>query len=114
MLINNGDGTYTGGPLDIWCILHNVEAGTYHAAFFEEDPMPGPIEPDFRKVKPVRLRSKMHHTTGADSLEGAQAHLDEMVAKVQVPEQNVWRDEPMPWDGEIGITFIADNWRVAA
>lgn len=109
MLIENGDGTYTGGPLDVWCIMHNVEADTYHAAFFEEKPMPGP-RPSVEDTKIVRLKSKMHHTEGAPTLEGALKYLDEMTAKVQVPPENIWR-EPKDWDGEIGIVWVFPNWR---
>jgi len=111
MLIANGDGTYIGGPLDVWCILHNVKEGTYHAAFFEEKPMPGPV-PDWQDVKVVRLKSKMHHTEGVPTLEEALAQLDEVVPKVEVHPENVWRD-PKPWDGEIGIVWAVPNWRIA-
>jgi len=68
MLISNGpDGTFTTGHLDVLLILHHVEAGTYHAAFFEEAPPPGPVQ-DVGDVAIVRLRSKLHHTTGASSV----------------------------------------------
>lgn len=110
MLIRHDDGTFTAGPLDVLCILHYVEAGTYHAAFFEERPPPGPPEPDFRKLKIVRLRSKMHHTTGAPDLDGANTHLDELATKIKVPDENLWRD-PIEWDGTQGIVLVRDNWR---
>lgn len=111
MLISNGDGTYRAGALDVLMILHHVVAGTYHAAIFEEAPPPGPVQ-DLGSVRVVRLRSRMHHTTGAPSLEGALAHLDELTAKIQVPPENVWRDKPpYPWNGRQGITLVVDNWR---
>ena len=111
MLISNGDGTYTAAALDVLMILHHVEAGTYHAAFFEEAPPPGPVQ-EVSDVRVVRLRSKMHHTTGATSLEGAQAHLDELAVKVLVLPENLWREKPpYPWNGEQGITLLVDNWR---
>jgi len=112
MLISNGpDGTFTTGHLDVLLILHHVEAGTYHAAFFEEAPPPGPVQ-DVGDVAIVRLRSKLHHTTGASTLEGAKAHLDEVAVKICVPPENLWREKPpYPWDGQLGITVIVDNWR---
>lgn len=111
MLISNGDGTFTAAALDVLMILHHVEAGTYHAAFFEEAPPPGPVQ-EVADVRIVRLRSKMHHTTGATTLEGAQQHLDELAAKICVPAENCWRDKPpYPWNGQQGVTLIVDNWR---
>lgn len=110
MLIENGDGTGTAGPLDILLILHNVEAGTFHAAFFEESPPPGPIQ-DVADAETVRFKSKMHHTRGAPDLAGAQAHLDELGRTVHVPEGNVARDRAVPWDGQIGFVWVIPNWR---
>jgi hypothetical protein len=63
-LISNGDGTYTAAPLDVLMILHDVVAGTYHAAFFEEAPLPG----NATSVRSVRLRCRMHRLRGAPSL----------------------------------------------
>lgn len=113
MLIANGDGTYTAGPLDVMFVLHDVAHGTYHAAFFEEAPMPGPIA-DATEVEVVRLRSKFHHTAGAPDLAGAQVHLDEMLTKITVPESNFWRDHVVAWDGELGVTLLEANWRRAS
>jgi hypothetical protein len=111
MLIFNGDGTCTAAALDVLMILHHVVAGTYHAAFFEEVPPPGPVQ-DVGAVKFVRLRCRMHHTAGATSLEGARAQLDELAARIQVPPENVWRDKlPYPWNGRQGVTLVVDNWR---
>lgn len=111
MLINNGDGTHTGGPLDVWCILHNATQGadTYHPAFFEEKPMPGP-RPSVQDTKVVRLKSKMHHTEGFPTLEKALVQLDELAAKFRVPNENVWR-EPVEWDGHEGLVWLRENWR---
>lgn len=109
MLLSNNDGTYTAGPLDVLCILHDTTTGRYHAAFFEEAPFPGP-RPEVFEGRAVRLKSKMHHTTGAASLAGAQAHLDDMAKMIAVPPENLWL-EPKPWDGEIGIVWMVPNWR---
>lgn len=111
MLISNGDGTYTAGALDVLMILHNVEAGTFHAAFFEEAPPPGPVK-DVMDVDIVRLRSKMHHTTGSPTLDGAKEHLKELAQKIHLPNDNVWMDkDPFEWDGNLGITILSHNWK---
>lgn len=109
MLIRHDDGTFTGGPLDVHLILHNVEAGTYHVAFFEERMMPGPVIPS-EEVTVVRLQCKMHHTTGAPTLEGAQVQFDEFAQKIVLRPENLWRSEPYPWDGQLGIMMIVPNW----
>ena len=111
MLFRNDDGTYTGGPLDVLCILHDVVRGTYHPAFFEEAPFPGPHQ-DVQNMKIVRLKSRMHHTTGSSDLPGALVQLDEMITKIEVPSENIWR-EPRPWDGSQGIVWVEPNWRLS-
>jgi len=45
MLLENGNGTFTGGQADVLCMLKNVNNGRFYAAFFEENPMPGEIKP---------------------------------------------------------------------
>ncbi len=109
MMIDNGNGTFTAGGLDVLCILYDVNKNRYHAAFFEESPMPGRVK-SIDETDIVRLRGKMHHTGGSDTLEGALGHLKELSEKVIVPEENVWKD-PIDWNGEIGITLIRNNWR---
>lgn len=110
MLIKNGDGTLIGGPLDVACILHDETTGLYHAAFFEEKPMPGP-RPEVKDTKIVRLMSKMHHTTGAEDLDGANKHLDELMEKIKLPDENIQRD-PVPWDGTPAVVRVVRNWRL--
>lgn len=101
MLMPNGDGTYTGGNQDIICILNDVNTGKYHAAFFEESPLPGGNE----EVGFLRLKSKMHHTQGAETIEDAFKHVDDMRQKVHVSDDNVWR-EPKDWDGTQGLVWV--------
>lgn len=110
MMVNNGNGTFTAGPLDVLLILHDVGNDTYHPAFFEEAPMPGPV-PDYWEVSVVRLKSKMHHTEGAKTLEEAQKLFDELAEKIELPEENRWRDKARDWDGQLGIVFVEQNWR---
>lgn len=101
-----------GGALDVLLILHHEAKGTYHPAYFTEAPFPGPPQA-VEQVKAVRLRSKMHHTKGAPTLEGAQALFDELAQDVLVPPENRWRDRVLEWDGTEGITIVVDNWRAA-
>jgi len=109
MMIQNGDGTFTGGPLDVLCVLHDVTTGKYHPAFFEEAPMPGSVA-DVQDVKIVRLKSKMHHTGGFINLEEAHKSLDELCAQIRVTPENIWR-KPREWGGEIGIVWLEENWK---
>jgi hypothetical protein len=110
MLIDNGNGTFEAGELDVLCILHDENTGKYHAAFFEEHPMPGEIKP-IEETNLVRLLSKMHHTEGSTTLEGAIKHLNDLATMINVPKENIWRD-PMEWNGEKGITIFKKNWRM--
>jgi hypothetical protein len=110
MMIRNGNGTYTAGPLDVIVILHDVSRGSYHVCFFEEYPMPGPVR-DIETDQVVRLKSKMHHTTGSRGFEGAQRQLDEMRSQIELPDSNVVRDQAYPWNGEPGIVWLTSNWR---
>lgn len=111
MLIQTGTKpSHTAGPLDVLCILHDTTVDRYHVAFFEEAPMPGPIGP-VEALSAVRLKSRMHHTEGAPTLDGALEHLDTMLAEqIELPESNVCR-EPFPWDGSLGLVWLVPNWR---
>lgn len=107
MMIQDGDKVIVG-PLDVAVILHDVTTGRYHAAFFEDHPLPGPVLAA-EDVGLVRLKSKMHHTEGAPDLAGALVHLDAMVDKMVIPIENIWR-EPEPWDGQIGLVWVVPRW----
>lgn len=102
-----------GGALDVLMILHHVTKGTYHPAYFVEAPPPGPVQP-VDSVEVVRLRSRMHHSTGAPTLEEAQVLFDELAQKIFVPPQNRWRDRVHAWDGTTGITVVVSNWHRTA
>lgn len=108
MLLERNDNTFDGGILDVICILHNVNTNRYHVAFFEESPMPGPVQP-IEEMIYVRLKSKMHHTVGAATLEGAMKHLEEFKSKIHVQDKNIWL-EPKDWDGEVGIVWVVPKW----
>jgi hypothetical protein len=108
MLFERNDNTFDSGSLDVICMLHDVNTDRYHAAFFEEHPMPGGYEAN-KDLSFVRLKSKMHHTGGADTIEEALTHVEDLKSKIHVPEKNVWL-EPKKWDGELGITWVVPKW----
>ncbi len=49
--------------------------------------MPGVFDP---QPQLVRLKSKMHHTTGADTYDGAVQHAQELRLKFKVEDANFW------------------------
>lgn len=102
------DGTYVAGPADILCIL-KLPAGTFHVAFFEEHPMPGPIRP-IDELDVLRLKSKAHHTIGGKTLEEAQIHLSEMRAKIKLPDENVVGDKEIEVIDSVNV-WILPNWK---
>lgn len=109
MLISKGDGSFMTGPFDVLCILHNRETGRYHPAFFEDHPFPGPQPVRIEDVKVVRLMSKMHHTEGASTFEGALRQLADLKHQIDVPVTNIWL-RPKPWDGNTGLVWVVENW----
>lgn len=108
MLLQNENNTFETGCLDVICILHDETTDKYHAAFFQEAPMPGGYEVN-ENLSFVRLKSSMHHTGGSDTLEGALEHVNQLKNKIHVPDKNVWL-EPKEWDGQIGIVWIVPRW----
>lgn len=112
MMIGNGDGTFTGGPLDVLLVLHDTKTGRFHPAFLEEKPMPGPV-PEVADTHVVRLTSRMHHTEGFPTLEEGLKGLKELAEKIHLPPENTW-EKPREWDGEYPITMLVDNWRKKA
>jgi hypothetical protein len=111
MLIQNEkENTYTGGPFDVIVILKHFSEGTYHAAFIEEVPLPGPV-PDVESTNVVRLKSKFVRLMGAKTFEEASKHLEDLARKIELPEGNVVRSGYYLWDGQ-PLVVIANNWRV--
>ena len=107
MMMDNGDGSFIAGGLDVLCILHNVNTNRYHAAFFEEKPYK--IQP-IEETDIVRLQCKMHHTSGSETLEGALEELEKLSEKIIISKENIM-NTPIDWNGELGITFVCTNWR---
>lgn len=111
MLIPNEDGSYTGGPLDVILIYHNIGAGTFHPVFYEEHPMPGRVL-DVKDEAVIRLKSKIHHTVGFGTLEEAQDNVRaEMRSQITLPDTNIAIERALPWDGALGDVWLVQNWR---
>jgi hypothetical protein len=108
MLIERRDNTFDTGVKDVICILKNINTGRYHAAFFEESPMPSQGNTPLNELEFIRLKSKMHHTVGADTIDEALKHVVEMRTKIHVRDENVCL-EPKEWNGEIGVVWIMQN-----
>lgn len=109
MLMPTTDGTFMAGPFDVLCILHRSDLGRFHVCFMEEQAFPGPYQDRLEGATVIRLRSRMHHTEGAPTLEGALVHLAEMRKKINVLPTNIWL-LPREWDGSEGFMWICDNW----
>ena len=107
MLIDQGDGTSLAGPADIICIL-GLPAGTFHVTFFEEKPMPGPVRPT-EELEAIRLKSKMHHTQGAPTLEGAREQARELRERIVVSDENVMTDEAVMVEDPVSV-WVLPNW----
>ena len=74
--------------------IHNVPTDRWHPVLFVESPLPGPESPE----KPVRHKSKMHHTTGfATRAESDNSAREELAT--QIPGARLELDTVFDWDG---------------
>lgn len=105
MLIKNDDDTFTGGPLDLLAIFSDPKTGRFYAGFLEEKPMPGQAYWEGGN-KAVRLKSKMHHTVGSDTIDGAREELANLAKKIHLPEEHVWTDPTIVFDATDYATVI--------
>lgn len=106
-MFQNEDGTYTLGPADVLCIFR-LPTGRFHVTLLEEQPMPGPIQP-IEELNFIRLKSKMHHTVGADTLEGAQQQLQELRQKIKVSDLCVIADVAVDIEDPVCVLPVR-NW----
>jgi hypothetical protein len=83
----------------IIAMIHDNVNNRWHPVLFEERPLPGP----HNDSKPIRHKSKGHHTTGFATQEEANANAKEMLEKL--PEAKLRLDVVFPWDGQ-GIPAI--------
>ena len=74
--------------------IHNVPTDRWHPVLFVESPLPGPESPE----KPVRHKSKMHHTTAfATRAESDNSAREELAT--QIPGARLELDTVFDWDG---------------
>ena len=80
------------GPFDLIGIVKNTKTGRFHAYVWEESPLPGGDNAD---SDVVRLKSRMHHTEGAETFERALEHVADLRKKIQIKDANVRTAEVM-------------------
>lgn len=88
MLIPNPDGTVSVGPRDIVGVLRDSHTGRYHVCLWLESPLPGDALGEASHGF-IRLKSRVHHTAGADTFEGMLEQLVEFRKKYIVADSNV-------------------------
>lgn len=79
----------------IFAMLQNTKTDRYHPILFAESPMAGPEY----EGKPVRHRSKGHHTDGFSTRDEALQSIEDTIEKMGQPCGKSLRKE-FPWDGE--------------
>jgi hypothetical protein len=90
-----------------WGMLFNTKEKRWHPILFVESPLPGPSSDD----KPIRLKSKGHHTTGFATREEALAEIKKISADIQ-PDPIMDLEKDIPWDGEdipAMVVLLADK-----
>ena len=110
MLVYGDNKTAIAGPLDVMFIYHRLPTDTFHPVIYEESPFPGELRP-VEELALVRLKSKGHHTQGAPTFAEAQRLLDELRYTVRINDSNVYREQPVPWGGQLGDVMVVHNWR---
>jgi len=81
-------------------MLHNTKLKRWHPIVFVESPLPGPPSAD----KPVRHKSKGHHTTGFATRQEALDHikndLGQKIKEIAIGDVREALDKDFAWDGE--------------
>jgi hypothetical protein len=88
----------------IIAMVYDVTNKRWHPIIFDEAPLPGP--PD--EAKPIRHRSRAHHTAGFDKREDAVASAEDMKLKMKdrsIGEIKLSLDQDLAWDGQGVPTF---------
>ena len=96
----------------IIAMLHNTGQNRWHPVVFVESPLPGPPADD----KPVRHKSKMHHTAGFATREEAASNIvTDLIPRVKehaVGEVKTALSKDLTWDGEgipAMVAFFAEQ-----
>ena len=87
----------------IIALLFNAKLNRWHPIIFAESPLPGPESPD----KPIRHKSKGHHTDGFETREKAVEHINTElksnlenqaigIVRVEIQNDIVWNGEGIP------------------
>lgn len=83
-------------------MLHNQALNRWHPILFYEAPFPGPAE----SGKPVRMRSKGHHTEGYATREAAVAGANELAEKVAGARLAIEQDIEWAGDGVPALNLL--------
>lgn len=79
-------------------MLHNQKLNRWHPILYVESPLPGPPTPE----KPIRHKSKGHHTTGFETREAALTSARELAMRAKehsIGNVRLAVEEDLPWDG---------------
>jgi len=79
-------------------MLHNEKLNKWHPIWFKESPLPGPPSED----KPVRHKSKGHHTQGFDTREAALSAAKELsnaLKEQAIGPVSLALEKDFEWDG---------------
>lgn len=95
--------------MKIGIILKHSKTGRYHPAIFVKEKIKRSksslLEPGI-----VRLSSESHHTIGFDNLDDAIKEMSIHSQQLSIYSQNIC-NEPIEWDGEMGIQLVLRDWR---
>ncbi len=108
MLVDNGDQTFTAGPLDLLVILKMQDTGRYHVCFAEEYLVPGYVSV-IRDVTTMRILPRMVGSEGAATLAEAQVLLDDLRKHIKIGDRNVFRDGARLVD-DPSFAVLTTNW----
>lgn len=101
------EGVFAALSSDMICIM-KLPGGTFHAAFIEEWPMPGPVVP-VSELPILRMKSKFHQTVGVPTLEKAKEEVKKLREKFIIPDISVYVDEAIEVADPV-CSFMIQNW----
>lgn len=95
----------------IVALVHDATVNRWHPILYAESPLPGPPS----SGKPVRHKSKCHHTQGfatrEEGLAGAKVLADQVVEHGLAPSVKMAVTEDLEWDGQdvpADVAFFTD------